>query len=119
MKQVLVDFKNLKISIAELKNSIGMDLYNIDNIKSVKVTTQDVINSINMFTSNEITKDGLVDWVNVVWFTDLFFYDASQEDAIASVMSLLETLDEENVEFSKDDFRKMINALENNVECTL
>ena len=42
MKQVLSDFKNLKISIMELKNSIGMDLYNINNIKPVKITTQDV-----------------------------------------------------------------------------
>ena len=46
----------------------------------------------------------------------LFQYSEMEEDSIASVITALETLDEDNVEFTIGDFDKMIKALENNTE---
>ena len=42
---------------------------------------------------------------------------AYNENAIASAMTLLETLDEEDVHFTKDDYLQMIDDLKHNQEC--
>ena len=47
-----------------------------------------------------------MDWVNVVWFTDLFEYNSLEEESIASVVSLLETLDEDDAQFSNKELMK-------------
>ena len=60
----------------------------------------------------------LVDWVNVVWFTELYEYTSKEENAIASVMALLETLDE-GVEFTDKEYIQMVECLEANEECEL
>ena len=117
MGKILLEFKNFEIGIKELKEQIGEDLYNVVNVKPIKVSAQDVVDSIKKYTNGEITTEVITGWVNVVWFTDLYFYDPAQEDSISSVMSLLETLDEENVSFSAEEFDKMIYSLENNTEC--
>ena len=44
-------------------------------------------------------------------------YNENEENAIASAMTLLETLDEEDVCFTKDDYLQMIDDLKHNQEC--
>lgn len=39
----------------------------------------------------------LVEWVNVVWFTELFVFDDEDADSIVSVPEVLETMDEDGV----------------------
>lgn len=60
----------------------------------------------------------LVAWVNVIWFTELYEYGSKEENAIASVMALLETLDE-GVAFTPEEYAEMIECLEANRECKL
>lgn len=60
----------------------------------------------------------MVDWVNVVWFTELFEYSAKEENSIESVITLLETLDE-GVIFGDKEYDKMIECLKTNTECEL
>jgi hypothetical protein len=61
-----------------------------------------------------ISLQELIDWVNVVWFTDLFEYNTSEEESISSVMSSLETLDEDDVQFANKEFEDMIKCLHKN-----
>ena len=60
----------------------------------------------------------LVAWVNVIWFTELYEYDSKEENAITSVMALLETLDE-GVAFTPEEYAEMIECLEANRDCKL
>ena len=55
-----------------------------------------------------------MDWVNIIWFTDLYEYNLAEEESIASVITLLETLDEDDVALSNDEFLNMVKCLENN-----
>ncbi len=111
MKAVLSDFLKLKIDLNQLKGKLGEDLYNIKITKPEKVCAKDLIFLINQYTSGKISMQAVVDWVNVVWFTDLYEYNPMEEESIASVMSLLETLDESDVDISDKEFSKMVECL--------
>lgn len=77
------------------------------------------MNAIQLFLNDTIDKDTLVKWVNVVWFTELYMFDDKDADSIVSVLEVLETMDEDGVIVSKDEFLKMITALTSNTEYTL
>lgn len=119
MKKVLHAFKKTEIGITQLKENLGNDLYNVQNCKPETVHAKDVIFLIEKFLSKEIPLEAMLDWVNVIWFTDLYQYASSEEESIASVMSFLEMLDEPEVEFSKEDYEKMIASLNTNQICDL
>ena len=113
---ILEEFKNMNITKKELQKEFGQDLYNADAKNQVVISTCDVINAINKYLNHEVTKKRLVEWVNVVWFTDLFTYNEEQEDSISSVMSELEQLDEPEQNLSNDDFIELIICLGKNIE---
>ena len=77
------------------------------------------MNAIQLFLNDTIDKDTLVKWVNVVWLTELYMFDDKDADSIVSVLEVLETMDEDGVIVSKDEFLKMITALTSNTEYTL
>jgi hypothetical protein len=114
MCTILNDFLKIKINLNQLKKELGDDLYNVTITTPRKVYAEDLIFLINQYISHKITLQEIVDWVNVVWFTDLFEYNTSEEESIASVISLLETLDEDDVQFSNKEFMDMIECLSNN-----
>ena len=114
MRAILTDFLKTKINLKQLKEQIGNDLYNVVIKTPQKVYASDLIFLINQYVAGKISLQEIVDWVNVVWFTDLFEYNASEEESIASVISLLETLDEDDIQFSDKDFIDMIECLSNN-----
>ena len=118
MKSVLKKYKHFDISLQELKNILGEDLYNVDSITPEKVYAIDIVYAIKQYLSNKISLSEFMEWVNVVWFTELYEYVSDEENAIASVMALLETLDE-GVTFTNDEYIKMIKCLETNSECKL
>ena len=114
MNTILNDFLKAKISLEQLKEKIGNNLYNVI-IKTPKIVyASDLIFLINEYVSGKISLQEIVDCVNVIWFTDLYEYNMSEEDSIASVISLLETLDEDDVQVSDKDFIDMIECLSNN-----
>ena len=119
MNNLLKNFKEFKIDTSELRKHYGNDLYNLSQIKPVKVYASDVISTIVRYLNKEISTSQLTEWVNIIWFTDLFEYNPNEEDSIASVMSLLETLDEPETHFSDNDYTKMIVSLKNNQECKI
>jgi hypothetical protein len=76
--------------------------------------------AIKKYQSGEITQDVLLNWVNTLWFADyLFSYDDNNSESIASVMTELETLDEEGVSYTDGDYARMITALETGTEFML
>ena len=118
MTNFLKKYKRFELSFQEIKASLGDYLYNVPQITPEKINADDVIYAIRQFLLKNITPEELVNWVNVVWFTDLYVYASKEENAIASVMTLLETLDE-GVDFSEETYLKMIECLEKNIECEL
>jgi hypothetical protein len=118
MNTILNRYKEMSINKNELCKQIGDDLYNIENINPVCVNTIDVNNAIEKFLRKEIELQELVDWVNVIWFTELFYFPDEETDAIISVMEVLETLDEEDINVSCDDLKNMQETLANNKEYT-
>jgi hypothetical protein len=71
---------------------------------------------LTAYKNRKIKIENLVDWVNTIWFTDLYSYDDSQADSIASVIDKLEELDEDGREITKCDIDKYICTLSNNQE---
>lgn len=118
METVLKKYKSFDVSLQDLKNALGDDLYNVTDIMSEKVSAADVVYVIKKYLSKEISLPELVQWVNVVWFTELYEYVSKEENSIASVMALLETLDE-GVKFTTEEYAQMIECLEKNEECNL
>lgn len=119
MDNTLLSFKKFKINISDLHNVYGEDLHNAEVETPEIVVVSDVIDAIEYYRKETITKKALVDWVNVLWFTDLYVYDEMYENAISSVMSLLETIDEDDTTFSDNEYEAMITALKNNILCEL
>jgi hypothetical protein len=118
METVLSKYKHFNASLRELKHVLGEDLHNVAGVTPEKIYRTDVVYAIKQYIAKSISLQKLVEWVNVVWFTELYEYAPKEENAIASVMALLETLDE-GVEFTLDEYRKMIGCLESNKECEL
>lgn len=114
MKNSLLKFKELEINKSQLKKEIGEDLYNIDCPNPVLVNIQDLSKVIRSYIDENISLQQLVDWVNVVWFTELFELLEKESDSIMSVLEVLETLDEDNTSVSTQDFSEMLKALSNN-----
>jgi len=113
---VLNDFLKIRINLKQLKKEFGENLYNVEIKEPMIVHSKDLIFLINQYISNKITLQEVADWVNVVWFTELFEYNPAEEDSISSVMTILETIDEDDEWFSNGDFKKMIDCLLCNTE---
>ena len=113
---VINDFKNLKISKMDLYNVFKKDLHLIFLDNPVIVNTSDVISLLEAYRYDRLTLNDLLEWVNTIWFTDLFEYDDNQCNSIASVMNVLEELDEADNSLSQADIDKYISALTKNEE---
>ena len=116
MQKPLSLYRELKISKAELQQAIGEDLHNVECKKAYSIKRSDVIHAIQLLQNGTIDKETLVEWVNVVWFTDLYMFKDEDADCIVSVLDILETMDEEGVAVSVDAFEEMITALTLNTE---
>ena len=115
MEKHLNLYRVLKITKTELQQAIGEDLHNVECQKD-RIKRSDVVNAIQLLQNGTISKDTLVEWVNVVWFTELFVFDDEDADSIVSVLEVLETMDEDGVVVSEDEFSEMIASLYSNTE---
>ena len=110
---MLKEFKTFAADECALRKIYGADLHNA-KVEPEIVSATDVIFAIESYLNHTVTKEQLVQWVNVLWFTDLYEYESACEDTIAEVMTLLESIDEEEVSFSEEEYREMIEALRQN-----
>ena len=111
-------YRELKISKSELQQAIGEGLHNVECKKAYSIKRSDVVNAIQLLQNGTIPKDALVEWVNVVWFTELYVFDDEDADSIVSVLEVLETMDEDDVIISENELSEMITALTSNTEYT-
>ncbi len=112
---VLMAFLDFKSTKKDLIATYGEDLYTVE-VEPVSVSASHVIIAIDKFSRNDIDIATLLDWVNVVWFTDLYEYLDNESDSISSVLSVLETLDEEGVALTENDLTNMKKSLLKNQE---
>ncbi|MDY5002196.1 MAG: hypothetical protein SO122_07030 [Eubacteriales bacterium] len=111
-------YRELKISKSELQQAIGEGLHNVECKKAYCIKRSDVVNAIQLLQNGTISKDTLLEWVNIVWFTELFVFDDEDADSIVSVLEVLETMDEDGVVISENELSEMITALSSNTEYT-
>ncbi len=114
--EYLLMFKKLELSKSQLVEKLGGDFITICVENPEKIYTTDVINLLSSYRENKITLNQLIDWVNTIWFTELFEYDDNQCDSIASVLNKLEELDEEGNCLTESDIDLYIDALSKNTE---
>lgn len=86
--------------------------------KAYSIKRSDVVNAIQLLQNGTISKDALVEWVNVVWFAELYVFDDEDADSIVSVLDVLETMDEDDVIISENELLEMITAVTSNTEYT-
>jgi len=115
-KKIVEDFKYMKISRKDMSNLFGVNLMSLSLEEPVVVDSIDVIEVLRAFREKKISVEELIDWVNIVWFSDLFDYNDEQADSISSVMNRLEELDENKNALSNQDVDTYIEFLKNNKE---
>ncbi len=113
---IVEKFRKMEIGKADLQAFFGNDLHNADCSKPQKITRFDVVNVIQTVLDGSKAILDVVEWVNIVWFTDLFTFSDDETDSIVSVLEVLETLDEDGVVVTTDEFNNMISALNENKE---
>ena len=116
MEKILDQFRRMEISKADLQAFFGNDLHNADCSNPQEINRADVAAAIQALLDGSKTVIDVVEWVNVVWFTDLFAFPDNEADSIVSVFDILETMDEEGVVVTTDELNNMISALSENKE---
>ncbi len=116
MDTLLNDYRQIRITKAQLREQLGDDLHNVEVNHPVCIKASDVRDGIGHVLSGKKTPEELVDWVNVVWFTELFYFPDGETDSIISVLEVLETLDEDDVHISVEELKAMQLALDGNKE---
>lgn len=116
LNDILEKYKNFEISKGELLKLVNKDLMTLKVQKPVEICTNDIIALLENYKQGKITNQDLLDWVNTIWFTDLYEYCDSQSDSIASVMNELEEVDEDIEKISSSSIEKYIEALKKNIE---
>ena len=113
IKSALEKFRDLELSKEELFQLLPRDR---KKAASVIISSKHVINLLSKYKLGKINKKFLLNWVNVVWFSELFEYEDNECDSIASVMNELEELDEPNHVLDDKKIDQYIAALKNNKE---
>lgn len=115
--EILEQYRDLKITKDKIESLISNEI--CDN--AVTVSSDHLIRLLTVYKHGKINLNKLIEWVNVVWFSDWFDYNDEQSDSIASVMTELEELDEEgkNKDLTLEKIEKYINALKNNLDISV
>ncbi|WP_430885853.1 hypothetical protein [Fusibacter sp. JL216-2] len=112
--KVLEDFRDLKINKGDVIGIGGTGIFN-ETETTVMICNSHVVNLLEHFISGEIDDIRALEWVNTVWFSDVFDYCEEGCDCIASVMSRLERIDED-FNLNPNTAEMLLNALEENIE---
>lgn len=107
-KKILEDFRDLKIS----KNQFKLLMEKVPG--HLEIERKDLAFVLRQYVENKIDQSRLLDWVNIVWFTDLFEYRDVDAECLTNIMHALEELDERDSPLSQAEALYYINALEQN-----
>lgn len=111
---MLEQYRDLVINKEELIKKGGIQLLN-ETGEAVVVCNQHLIELISQYINGSVSKERVLEWVNTIWFSDVFDYCNDGCDCIASIMIRLEELDE-GFALDMNTANMLIEALESNKE---
>ncbi|MHB1682271.1 MAG: hypothetical protein ACYCYO_05505 [Bacilli bacterium] len=109
-------FRNSIISRQELERTLQLDVYKYRTDDPVEVCNVHLINVLRQHQQRILSKERLIEWVNVIWFSGAFEYSDEHHDSLASVMNELEELDEGDIELTNNEIERYIFVLSTNSE---
>lgn len=80
------------------------------------VRKEDVVTVLERYLAHNFDKQALIVWVNVIWFNDAYEFEDNETNSIVSVLSVVETMDEEYSNVSDSDISNMVTCLKQNKE---
>lgn len=98
------------------KQDINKIIHSQEFTDEIIVNKDHVIRVLERYKNGEISLEQLIEWVNVIWFTDYFVYPEDQSDSISSVMVEIEALDELENEPAPSVIDHYIECLNKNIE---
>lgn len=109
-------YRDLRISKGVFFASVG-DTHNRNSECPLSLDRKHVVRALEMYRGGRITAAQLVDWANIIWFSDFYDYEVGHDEEIARVMNVLEELDErETMELSNAEIDDLIDVLESKAE---
>lgn len=111
---MLEAFRDLKICKEELLKNLNVESLNkLKEKEIVMISRVHVIKLLESFKTESINESELLDWVNTIWFSDVYDYIDEEVDSIASVMNELEEIDE-GVKLDEVKIDLLIESLKSN-----
>lgn len=116
-KELIQRLINCDISWNEFSSitNCGSYLIEIENT-IIKVDNKIVSKAIQACIDTKYTMQDLLDWANVVRFSDIFLIEEEYSDCVISILDRIEESDEEGCELTKEDLLSMIDKLNKNEE---
>lgn len=112
--KMLETFRDLKVCKEELLKKLNVESLNkLKEKEVVMISRIHVIKLLESFKTGGINESELLDWVNIIWFSDVYDYIDEEMDSIASVMNELEEIDE-GVELDEIKINLFIESLKSN-----
>ncbi|MBR2070290.1 MAG: hypothetical protein IJ938_02655 [Clostridia bacterium] len=117
-KQLVQKLLNCEITwknVCSLENCNSY-LIELNDNTIFNITPENVIKAIQACLNNDYSMKDLIDWANVVRFSEIFLFNGAYSDCIISILDRIEESDEEGNELSNNDLSMMIDKLINNKE---
>ena len=114
--KLLEDFRDMRIFKTELYSKLNESLVEAWKDEPLTIYTDDVVKLLVSYRDGVLSFENMLDWVNVIWFSEFYDYDDIQCDSIASIMNILEELDEGYITLTNADIERYIAALQSNQE---
>ncbi|MBE5730808.1 MAG: hypothetical protein E7350_02510 [Clostridiales bacterium] len=116
-KDLVQKLLNCDIAWSEFasKEKCSSYLIELDDME-INVSTGIVIKAIHSCLDGKYTMQDLLDWANVVRFSDIFLIDEDCRDCVISILDRIEESDEEGCDLSNSDLMLMIEKLGHNEE---
>ena len=115
-KDNVLKLLNCNITWKEFSNKEHCSSYVISqsDCPTILVTAKMIENAISAYFSNNYSVSDLIDWANVVRFSDIFTIDEANKDCIISILDRIEESDEDGKILTENDLRNMQAKLKQN-----
>ena len=116
-KELVQKLLNCEITWKDFSSVENCSSYLIDlNDTVINVNANIVIKAIQSCLDNKYTMQDLLDWANVVRFSDVFLVEEDCRDCVISILDRIEESDEDGNELLNNDLLLMIDKLNKNEE---
>lgn len=112
--ETLEKFRDLEVGKAEILG-ILVDKVFRKKIK-IEININNILKIINYLTTGRISVEEIIEWINVIHFSQLFKAKKEEEKCILSIINELKKLDSDINQISDENLEKYLNALRNNEE---